>query len=162
VFARQKLNHAFATTVSALPNFIAAVAAFKKCGAIQSLQEFNQTPIICSHRRQGMKNNLLPEVSAWYQDLVSGNMFEIVAYDEQNQTIEYQLVDGEIGEYDISSWQQLLISPAEPPEDWGSSFDFTADDEAYNDDAMVPENWSGALSDLEPDSFDLGDDFQYL
>lgn len=109
-----------------------------------------------------MKNNLLPEVSAWYQDLVSGNMFEIVAYDEQNQTIEYQLVDGEIGEYDISSWQQLLISPAEPPEDWGSSFDFTADDEAYNDDAMVPENWSGALSDLEPDSFDLGDDFQYL
>lgn len=109
-----------------------------------------------------MKNNLLPEVSAWYQDLVSGNMFEVVAYDEQNQTIEYQLVDGEIGEHDISSWQQLLISPAEAPEDWGSSFDFTADDEAYNDDAMVPENWSGALSDLEPDSLDLGDDFQFL
>jgi len=107
-----------------------------------------------------MKNNLIPEVSAWYQDLVSGKLFEVVAYDEQNQTIEYQLVDGEVGEYELTAWQQLYLAPAEAPEDWGGSFDFTADDEAYSDHAMVPENWSGALSDLEPDLFDLGDDFQ--
>lgn len=109
-----------------------------------------------------MKNNLLPEVSNWYQDLVSGSLFEVVAYDEQSETIEYQLVDGAVGEYELSNWKQLFLAPAEPPEDWGSSFDFTADDEAYTDDAMVPENWSGVLCELEPDLFDLGDDFLLL
>ncbi len=109
-----------------------------------------------------MKNNLLPEVSAWYQDLVSGSLFEVVAYDEEQRTVEYQLVDGAVGEYDLSTWQQLYLSPAEAPEDWGGSYEFTADDEAYNDSAMVPENWSGVLAELEPERFDLGDDFQIV
>lgn len=109
-----------------------------------------------------MNNNLAPEVSAWYQDLVSGSLFEVVAYDELSDTIEYQMVDGAVGEYDGSTWQQLYLVPAEAPEDWGGSYEFTADDEAYTDDAMVPENWSGALSDIEPDLLDLGDDFQVL
>ena len=30
-------------------------------------------------------NKLMPEVSAWYQDLVSGNLFEVVAYDEEQR-----------------------------------------------------------------------------
>ena len=107
-----------------------------------------------------MKNHLLPEVSAWYQDLISGSLFEVVAYDEQSETIEYQMVDGTVGEYELANWKQLILSPAEPPEDWGSSYEFTADDDAYHDDAMVPENWSGVLSDIEPDLLDLGDDFQ--
>ena len=37
-----------------------------------------------------MKNNLLPEVSAWYQDLASGSLFEVVAYDEE-QILTVQL-----------------------------------------------------------------------
>ncbi len=52
-----------------------------------------------------MKNNLLPEVSAWYQDLASGSLFEVVAYDEEQRTVEYQMVDGAVGEYDLSTWQ---------------------------------------------------------
>lgn len=107
-----------------------------------------------------MKNSLLPEVSAWYQDLVNGSLFKVVAFDEESRTIEYQYVDGAVGEYDLSSWKQLILAPAEPPEDWGSSYEFTADDDAYTDDAIVPENWSGVLAELEPDRFDLGDDFQ--
>ena len=107
-----------------------------------------------------MKNTLAPEVSCWYQDVRSGTLFEVVAYDERSATIEYQLADGSVGEYDVSNWKQLVLSPAEPPEDWASSYEFTADDEAYGDAAMVPENWSGALSQIEPDLLDLGDDFQ--
>ncbi len=33
-------------------------------------------------------NKTLPEVSAWYQDLASGSLFEIVAIDEDSKTIE--------------------------------------------------------------------------
>ena len=63
-------------------------------------------------------NKILPEVSAWYQELVSGALFEVVAIDEVNITIEYQLLDGEVGEYDLSTWRQLFISEAKAPEGW--------------------------------------------
>ena len=106
--------------------------------------------------------NLMPEVAVWYQDIISGNLFEVVAIDEASDTIEYQMVDGEVGEYDSSSWQQLYLSPAEAPEDWRSPYELNAEDQVYSDQTMVPENWSGVLSDIEPDLIDLGDDFLIL
>ena len=109
-----------------------------------------------------MMNNLLPEVGAWYQDITSGSLFEVVAIDEEGGTIEYQMVDGEVGEYDINSWQQLYLLQAEPPEDWRSPYELNSEDREYSDQTMVPENWSGALSDIEPDLMDLGDDFHNL
>ena len=63
-------------------------------------------------------NKILPEVSVWYQELISGALFEVVAIDKLNSTIEYQLLDGEVREYDLSTWSQLFISEAEAPEDW--------------------------------------------
>ena len=107
-------------------------------------------------------NNLIPEVSAWYKDVANGSLFEVVAYDEQSGTVEYQHVDGEVGEYDTGSWQELSLIPAEPPEDWRSPYEVNSEDDSYSDHAIVPENWSGALSDIEPDSLDFGDDFQVL
>jgi len=105
-------------------------------------------------------NTLTPEVSAWYQDVVSGSLFEVVAIDDASGTIEFQMVDGEVGEYDTSSWQQLYLAPAEAPEDWRSPYEINLEDGSDTDRALVPENFSGALSDLEPDLMDFGDDFQ--
>lgn len=107
-------------------------------------------------------NDLMPEVSAWYQDVVSGNLFEVVAIDEASSSIEIQMIDGEVGEYDASNWKQLYLTPAEAPEDWRNPFELNSEDQAYGDQTMVPENWSGVLSDIEPDLMDLGDDFQIL
>ncbi|PCI78835.1 MAG: hypothetical protein COB20_06085 [SAR86 cluster bacterium] len=107
-------------------------------------------------------NKILPEVSVWYQELASGALFEVVAIDEPNSTIEYQLVDGELGEYDLNTWRQLTISEAEAPEDWRTPFELNSEDQAYSDQVFVPENLSGALLDIEPDSLDLGDDFQII
>lgn len=105
-------------------------------------------------------NTLAPEVSAWYQDVVSGSLFEVVAIDDSNGTIEFQMVDGEVGEYDTSTWKQLFLAPAEAPEDWRSPYEINFEDQTDSDRAQVPENFSGALSDLEPDLLDFGDDFQ--
>ena len=105
-------------------------------------------------------NTLMPEVSAWYQDIVSGSLFEVVAIDEASGTIEYQMIDGEVGEYDNASWQQLYLAPAEAPEDWRSPYELNSEDQAYYDQTVVPENFSGPLSTIEPDLMDLGDDFQ--
>ena len=107
-------------------------------------------------------NKIQPEVSAWYQDIVSGSLFEVVAYDEDGGTVEYQLLDGELGEYDIATWRLLYLSAAEAPEDWRGPYELSSEDRAYSDQTLVPENWSGALSDIEPELLDLGDDFQVL
>lgn len=107
-------------------------------------------------------NELMPEVSAWYQDLVSGNLFEVVAIDDVSGTIEYQLVDGEVGEYDTIGWKELYLVAAEAPEDWRSPYELNTEDQTYNDQTMVPENFSGVLSEIEPELMDFGDDFQIL
>ena len=94
-------------------------------------------------------NKILPEVYVWYQELISGALFEVVAIDELNSTIEYQLLDGEVGEYDLSTWSQLFISEAEAPEDWRTPFELNREDQIYSDQVFVPENFSGALLDIE-------------
>jgi len=106
--------------------------------------------------------NPMPEVAAWYQDVVSGSLFEVVAIDEANDTIEIQLVDGEVGEYDMTTWRQLYLSAAEAPEDWRSPYGLSVEDSPDIDSAWVPDNLSGPLSDIEPDVMDLDDDFQNL
>ena len=73
-------------------------------------------------------NTLMPEVSAWYQELASGNLFEVVAIDEASGSTEYQLLDGEVGEYDSASWQMLYLAPTEAPEDWRSPYALSTED----------------------------------
>lgn len=107
-------------------------------------------------------HTLIPEVSAWYEDVSSGSLFEVVAIDEASGTIEVQMVDGEVGEYDTSSWKELFLSPAEAPEDWRTPYELNQEDKIYSDQTLVPENFSGALSSIEPELMDLGDDFQLL
>jgi hypothetical protein len=107
-------------------------------------------------------NTLMPEVSAWYQELASGNLFEVVAIDEASGSIEYQLLDGEVGEYDSASWQMLYLAPAEAPEERRSPYALSTEDRAYSDQTMVPEDFSGPLTELEPVLMDFGDDFQIL
>ena len=105
-------------------------------------------------------HNLRPEVSAWYQDLVTGALFEVVACDDDS--IEFQHVDGEVGEYDLGTWKQLDLLPAVAPEDWRTPFELNEEDGVFDDQGFIPENYSGALSNIEPELLDLGDDFQII
>lgn len=105
-------------------------------------------------------NNLVPRVGTWYEDIVNGTLFEVVAVDEDSGTIEYQMVDGEVGEYDSATWQLLMLATVDAPEDWRTPFEVDPEDTDYSDSTIRPDNWSGALSDIEPDLLDLGDDFQ--
>ncbi|MEX2131303.1 MAG: DUF6763 family protein, partial [Pseudohongiellaceae bacterium] len=63
-------------------------------------------------------NTLTPVISTWYQDRVTGALFEVVAFDEASDSIEFQHVDGEVGEFDGPTWDELDLLPAEAPEDW--------------------------------------------
>lgn len=81
-----------------------------------------------------MKNHPAPAIGKWYLDNVDGQLFEIVAIDEDDGTIEIQFFDGSIEELEIDLWDEMELTSAAPPEDWSGPFDdLEADDKADPD-----------------------------
>ncbi len=78
-----------------------------------------------------------PIVGQWYRG-VTDELFEVVAIDDQDETIEVQYFDGSVTEMDLDSWnEQLLdgeIEMADAPEDCSGSIDGSEDlDRDYED-----------------------------
>lgn len=76
-------------------------------------------------------STLKPVVGQWYRG-GTNELFEIVAIDEEDQTIEIQYFDGTITEIDYESWNEELlddvIDAAGAPEDWSGSVDMESED----------------------------------
>ncbi len=76
-------------------------------------------------------NVIRPIVGQWYRG-GTNELFEVVAIDEQDQTIEIQYFDGTVAEVDFDSWNEQLmddlIDSAEAPEDWSGAVDVEAED----------------------------------
>jgi hypothetical protein len=76
-------------------------------------------------------NALKPIVGQWYRG-GTNELFEVVAIDETDESIEIQYFDGTIAEMDFESWNdQLLdelIDAADAPEDWSGAVDVEAED----------------------------------
>lgn len=69
----------------------------------------------------------IPEVGRWYRRL-NGNLFEVVAVDDDKSTVELQHFDGTIESLDLDHWWDIDLEPAEAPEDWSGSVDVDFDD----------------------------------
>lgn len=81
-----------------------------------------------------MINRLPPVIGNWYSHLDKGELFQVVALDEDTGTIEIQEFDGGIDELDFEEWRQLAVEPAAQPEDWGGPLDDVEPDEfGYTD-----------------------------
>ena len=103
-------------------------------------------------------NTRVPEVSAWYQRLASGNLFEVVAIDEASavSNTSYLMAKSEnttvpAGKCSIWPLTKLLRI--------GSGHMPSAQNQAYSDQTIVPKDFSGPLTGLEPALMDFGDDF---
>jgi len=68
-----------------------------------------------------------PDIGNWFRR-PNGTWFEVVAIDEDGETIEIQQFDGTIDEYDIEAWPTLLLVEAAAPEDWSGSVDMDPED----------------------------------
>jgi len=68
-----------------------------------------------------------PIVGDWYL-CKDGELFEVVAIDEDDHTIEVQHFDGALEEFDNDEWLAILPQPAEAPEDWSGSMDVDSED----------------------------------
>jgi hypothetical protein len=67
-----------------------------------------------------------PVIGSWYR-IRGSESFEVVAFDEDDGTIELQYFDGTVEEMDLEDWQAEQESGAlegvEAPEDWTGSVD---------------------------------------
>ncbi len=96
-------------------------------------------------------NKSIPKVGGWYKDIQLGNMFEVVAVDDVSQTVETQLIDGAVTEYDLENWHELLLEEIEEPEDWRNAYELSSEDYLNPDDTIYPEDWNGPISMIETD-----------
>ena len=64
-----------------------------------------------------------PVVGNWYKNLVTREVFEVVATDDDTRTIEIQHFEGEVGEIDGDVWWELVLAELPPQEDWSGPFD---------------------------------------
>ncbi|MCK9503593.1 MAG: hypothetical protein M0Q95_05355 [Porticoccaceae bacterium] len=101
----------------------------------------------------------IPTIGDWYQDAVEDVLFEVVAVDEHSLSIEIQYEDGEVGEFDFDTWTQMIVLPAQAPEDWRSSYELDEEDSLSPDSVYVPNNYSDPLAALESDSWLDSDDY---
>ena len=108
-----------------------------------------------------MSNRLQPVVGHWYNHVDKGDLFQVVALDEQSGTIEIQEFDGGLDEIDLEEWRQMSIEPAAPPEDWTGPVDeLERDDLGYTDSGyeergVEPLEAAAALEDLLETEEDL-------
>lgn len=94
----------------------------------------------------------LPRVGHWYQDNVNQQVFEVVATDREEGTVQVQYLDGAITDYDLEAWGDADLSRAAEPEDWRAAFELDGDSALDEDAAMHPVQWGSPLSSIEPDS----------
>lgn len=92
-------------------------------------------------------SEISPVVGNWYKH-ENGEIFEVVALDADDATVEIQYFDGTIEEMDLDEWEQIELQEAEPPEDWSGSVD--VDDEELEELEDEPaENFDDPLEYLD-------------
>ncbi|KJS06254.1 MAG: hypothetical protein VR73_10155 [Gammaproteobacteria bacterium BRH_c0] len=94
----------------------------------------------------------IPVIREWYQDAVEDVLFEVVAVDEESATIEVQFEDGTLSEFDFDTWMQMVVLPAQAPEDWRLSYEVSDDDSQDPDSTYNRELFDDPLSSIETDS----------
>jgi hypothetical protein len=97
-----------------------------------------------------------PIIGNWYRNQETGNDFEVVALDEDAQTIEIQYFDGELEELDLDAWYELAIESIEAPEDWSGPFDeLESDDLGYEEEGEEGSGTEGGNEEELSDEDDL-------
>lgn len=68
-----------------------------------------------------------PDIGQWFRR-PNGTLFEVVAVDEDSETVEIQQFDGTIDEVEIERWPNLMLTEVSPPEDVSGSLDMDPED----------------------------------
>jgi len=89
-----------------------------------------------------------PVIGHWYRR-TNGTLFEVVAVDEQDATVELQFFDGTIDEIELENWPTMLIERVGAPEDWSGSVDMDPEDYSGRESGDIPLGYHDPLSFLD-------------
>lgn len=94
----------------------------------------------------------LPTIGQWFQDRGNQQLFEVVAAERDEGTVQIQYLDGEIADISVESWAELSLCRAAAPEDWRSAFELDNNDAIDPDATLQPTQWDDPLNRIEPDT----------
>jgi len=84
-----------------------------------------------------------PIIAQWYHYPQKSEKFQVTAIDEQSDSVEIQYFDGNIGEFELTTWYTLEIEPIETPADWTGPLDnIEKDDLTPVGTEMRSEDWN--------------------
>jgi hypothetical protein len=89
-----------------------------------------------------------PRIGQWFRR-PNGTVFEVVATDEDDATVEIQQFDGTIDEVDIERWSELFLTEIAAPEDWSGSVDMDPEDYIGKTDSEMPSGYHDPLAFLD-------------
>jgi hypothetical protein len=89
-----------------------------------------------------------PVVGEWYRR-PGGALFEVVAIDRDDATVEVQHFDGTLEEFDLDSWAEQEFEDAQAPEDWTGSVDVDAEDYEADREVSSGATWTDPLMSLD-------------
>ena len=94
-------------------------------------------------------NAQLPLIGDWYS-LRGGELFEVVAVDDADGTIEVQYFDGTVEEMELADWRTQFsageIEEVDAPEDWSGSVDVEPEDDNRSGSGVHDDRRLNALS----------------
>jgi hypothetical protein len=107
-----------------------------------------RSPVVCKFRidqparkRQSWQENVMssatrPEVGDWYENQDTDELFQVVSLDAASGAVQIQTFDGEVDSIEEEDWEQLRLVAAAAPEDWtGALGDVDPDDVTEDDSA---------------------------
>ena len=89
-----------------------------------------------------------PVVGNWYRRF-NGALFEVVAADRDDGTVEVQHFDGTLEEFDLESWDEQDFEEAQAPEDWTGSVDVEPEDYESEREITTASAWVDPLMSLD-------------
>jgi hypothetical protein len=76
-----------------------------------------------------------PQVGDWYQNPDKGEPFQVVSVDATSGTVQIQSFDGELDSLEMEDWEQIPLVTAAAPEDWTGALDDVEPDDVNEDDS---------------------------
>ncbi len=94
-----------------------------------------------------------PVIDGWYRN-ASGEMFQVIAVDPNDMTVDVQHFGGEVEEVNLGAWYGMEVEAIDAPEDWTGPFDdLRRDDLGDNGGSSKPEDWNGPWEKLDREDF---------
>lgn len=89
-----------------------------------------------------------PAIGQWFRS-PNGTLLEVVAVDEDDNTVDIQLFDGTIDEIEMEVWREQFLVEIAAPEDWSGSVDMDPEDYVGTSSSEMPAGFHDPLEFLQ-------------